>query len=92
MQKKNVRTFQKFLWKDLPDNLIPTEWYSEDEIDIFRLSSKSHWDIPVKIGEKIIHLLISHPTPPVFDGEEDRKGLFRVEGAGVGPEVVPSGV
>jgi Endonuclease/Exonuclease/phosphatase family len=74
LQIENARTFQKFLWKDLPDNLIPTEWYSTEEVEIFRLSSKSHWDIPVKIGEKTIHLLISHPTPPVFDGEEDRNG------------------
>ena len=69
-----ARTFQKFLWKDLPDNLIPAEWYSSDELEIFRLSSKSHWDIPVKIGEKTIHMLISHPTPPAFDGMEDRNG------------------
>ncbi len=69
-----ARTFQKFLWKDLPDNQIPDSWYSEDELDIFRLSSKSHWDVPVKIGSKTIHLLVSHPTPPVFDGLEDRNG------------------
>ncbi|MCK5087235.1 MAG: endonuclease/exonuclease/phosphatase family protein [Melioribacteraceae bacterium] len=74
LQKENARTFQKFLWNDLPKNLIPTEWYSPDEIEIFRLSSKSHWDIPVKIGEKNVHLLVSHPTPPVFDGDEDRNG------------------
>lgn len=77
---KNARTFQKFLWKDLPENLIPTSWYSSDEIDIFRLSSKSHWDIPVKIDEKVIHLLISHPTPPVFDGPEDRNGRRNYDG------------
>lgn len=74
LQTEEVRTFQKFLWKDLPDNLIPEEWYSPDELEIFRLSSKSHWDIPVKIGEKTIHILMSHPTPPVFDGPEDRNG------------------
>lgn len=74
LQKENARTFQKFLWNDLPKNLIPTEWYSADEIEIFRLSSKSHWDIPVKIVEKNVHLLVSHPTPPVFDGDEDRNG------------------
>jgi endonuclease/exonuclease/phosphatase family metal-dependent hydrolase len=74
LQKEKTRTFRKFLWKDLPGNLIPTEWYSADEIEIFRLSSKSHWDVPVQIGQKTIHLLISHPTPPVFDGEENRNG------------------
>jgi 3-phytase len=73
-QSDKIRTFQKFLWKNLPENLIPTDWYSPDEIDIFRLSSKSHWDVPVLLGEKMIHLLVSHPTPPVFDGDEDRNG------------------
>ncbi len=74
LQLENARTFQKFLWKDLPDNLIPAEWYAADEIEVFRLSSKSHWDVPVEIGETVIHLLVSHPTPPVFDGPEDRNG------------------
>ncbi len=39
-----------------------------------RLSSKSHWDIPVDIDGKRLHLLASHPTPPAFDGPEDRNG------------------
>ena len=69
-----AKTFQHFLWKDLPDNLLPRDWYAEDEIEVFRLSSKSHWDVPLVIGENEIHLLVSHPTPPVFDGDEDRNG------------------
>ena len=39
-----------------------------------RLSSKSHWDLPILIGGKVVHFLTSHPTPPVFDGPEDRNG------------------
>lgn len=70
-----IRTFQNFLWKDMPGNLIPTPYYSNEEIQVLRLSSKSHWDIPIKIGDgDIVHLLASHPTPPVFDGPEDRNG------------------
>ncbi|MGI8479495.1 MAG: endonuclease/exonuclease/phosphatase family protein [Gaiellaceae bacterium] len=69
-----VRTFRKFLWKDMPGNLIPTGFYSPDEVDILRLSSKSHWDVPIQIGRKTVHFLVSHPTPPVFDGPEDRNG------------------
>ncbi len=69
-----VRTFQQFLWRDLPDNLIPPRWYTIPEIQKFRLSSKSHWDIPILIDGDPIHLLVSHPTPPVFDGPEDRNG------------------
>jgi Endonuclease/Exonuclease/phosphatase family len=71
---EQVRTFRKFLWKDMPGNLIPTPFYSPDEVEILRLSSKSHWDVPVEIGGKTVHFLVSHPTPPVFDGPEDRNG------------------
>ena len=70
-----IRTFQLFLWKDMPGALLPddpstaaeADWYSPAELDVFRLSSKSHWDIPIQIGNKVVHLLASHPTPPVFD-------------------------
>ena len=70
----DVRTFQLFRWKDMPGNLIPTPFYAPDEVDILRLSSKSHWDIPIEIGKKTVHFLVFHPTPPVFDGPEDRNG------------------
>jgi hypothetical protein len=69
-----VRTFRLFKWKDMPGNLLPTPFYSPDEVAIFRLSSKSHWDVPITIGKKTVHFLVSHPTPPVFDGPEDRNG------------------
>ena len=71
---ENVRTFQLFKWKDMPGNLIPTPFYSPDEVETLRLSSKSHWDIPIEVGGKTVHFLVSHPTPPVFDGPEDRNG------------------
>jgi hypothetical protein len=71
---EKARTFQLFRWKDMPGNLIPTPFYSPDEVEILRLSSKSHWDLPILIGKRTVHLLVSHPTPPVFDGPEDRNG------------------
>ena len=71
---ENVRTFRLFKWRDMPGNLFPTPFYSPDEVEILRLSSKSHWDVPVQIGGKTIHFLVSHPTPPVFDGPEDGNG------------------
>ena len=74
IDETDVRTFQKFLWKDLPDNHLPPGFYSDEELDIFRLSSKSHWDVPVLVGDERLHLLMSHPTPPGFDGPEDRNG------------------
>jgi hypothetical protein len=69
-----ARTFQLFKWEDMPGNLIPTDFYGPDEVDILRLSSKSHWDLPISIYGETVHFLVSHPTPPVFDGPEDRNG------------------
>ncbi len=69
-----ARTFQSFRWRDLPGHHIPEGLYSDVEIDDFRLSSKSHWDVPIEVGDRRLHLWISHPTPAVFDGEEDRNG------------------
>ncbi|MEU6915753.1 endonuclease/exonuclease/phosphatase family protein [Streptomyces olindensis] len=69
-----VRTFQRFLWKDMPDNVMPEGYYSDEARAILRLSSKSHWDVPVRIGRETVHFLVSHPTPPTFDGPEDRNG------------------
>lgn len=68
-----VRTFQNFLWKDMPDSLLPRDYYGANS-DALRLSSKSHWDVPVDIDGKTVHILASHPTPPSFDGPEDRNG------------------
>ncbi len=80
--KNQARTFQKFRWKDMPGALLPddpatpapADWYSPEELEIFRLSSKSHWDLPIVVRGRVLHLLASHPTPPVFDGPEDRNG------------------
>jgi len=82
IDKSEVRTFRKFRWKDmpaaqLPDNLAteaPADWYSSDTLAQFPLSSKSHWDVPIEIAGRTIHVLVSHPTPPTYDGPEDRNG------------------
>ena len=71
---EQARTFQRLLWKDLPGNHIPEGYFSPEVLEVFRLSSKSHWDVPVQIGENTLHLFVSHPTPPVFDGSEDKNG------------------
>lgn len=74
-----VQTFGRILWKDVPGALLPTRadgspWYSPEALAKLPLSSKNHWDIPVEIGPWTLHLLVSHPTPPAFDGPEDRNG------------------
>lgn len=81
IESEQVRTFQHFLWKDMPNGLLNsvqaedgTDWYSPQAKAVFRLSSKSHWDVPIRINGNVIHILASHPTPPVFDGPENRNG------------------
>ena len=81
-----IRTFQEFLWKDMPGALLPADpedvdgngdtenWYTPEELDVVRLSSKNHVDVPIEVNGEVIHVLASHPTPPVFDGPEDRNG------------------
>jgi Endonuclease/Exonuclease/phosphatase family len=79
---KRIRTFQKFRWKDMPGALLPddpatpapADWYSPAELNVLRLSSKSHWDLPLRVHGRTVHFLVDHPTPPSFDGPEDRNG------------------
>lgn len=70
-----ARTFQKLLWSSMPDSQLQGEpaLYPPDVAAQVRLSSKTHVDVLLDVGPGI-HLLGSHPTPPVFDGPEDRNG------------------
>ncbi len=75
-----VRSFQQLRWSAMPEALAPIDpvkrkpWYAPEVWSQLRLSSKSHWDVPVQTPQGRIHLLAAHPTPPVFDGPEDRNG------------------
>ncbi|MBL0710237.1 MAG: endonuclease/exonuclease/phosphatase family protein [Colwellia sp.] len=80
IDNKKIRTFQHFKWHDMPNALQPINpktqqpWYNNEIWQALRLSSKSHWDIPINVEGETIHILASHPTPPVFDGAENRNG------------------
>lgn len=74
-----IRTFRKFLWEDMPDGYLPTDeetelHLDESETDRFRLSSKTHADVPIQIDGTTVHGLLAHPTPPVFDGPGNFNG------------------
>lgn len=79
--RDSIRTFRRLRWSSMPDALVPVDsatgepWYSPDAWNALRLSSKSHWDVPVRLPTgDTLHVLASHPTPPVFDGAADRNG------------------
>ena len=75
-----VRSFQQFKWSAMPGAILPVDpatqkpYYDDATWAKLRLSSKNHIDVPIQIGDQTLHLLASHPTPPVFDGPEDRNG------------------
>ena len=83
IDRSRVRTFQHFRWSQMPEARQPRDpdtgavWYSEEEWSELRLASKSIWDIPVMLPTgAAVHFLLSHPTPPAFDGPE-RRNQFR---------------
>ncbi|HPW14060.1 MAG TPA: endonuclease/exonuclease/phosphatase family protein [Thermomonas sp.] len=75
-----VRTFQLLRWDAMPGALRPMvpdtgkPFHADAVWTQLRLSSKSHWDVPIQTPSGTLHLLASHPTPPTFDGPEDRNG------------------
>lgn len=72
------RTFQQFLWTDLPQAHFPIDpetnktFYPVHVQSLLRLVSKNLLDIVVKTPLGDIHVIAAHPTPPAFDGEEKR--------------------
>lgn len=66
---ETAQDFSTLLWRDLP-GAQPV-----GDTSVQRLSSVGHWVLPVDTPLGRLHLLISHPTPPIFDGPEDRNGL-----------------
>ena len=78
--ESSIRTFQNYRWSQLPNALRPTvpetgkSYYTDKVWEQLRLSSKNHTDIPIQVGTRVVHLLASHPTPPVFDGADDHNG------------------
>lgn len=75
-----ARSFQHLRWSAMPDARQPHDpatgapHYPPSIWSRLRLSSKSHWDVPVRLPGGTLHVLAAHPTPPVFDGPEDRNG------------------
>lgn len=73
-----ARSFRMLKWSALPGALAPRDpatgapFHRPEVWAQLRLSSKSHWDLPVRTPLGIVHLLAAHPTPPAFDGPEKR--------------------
>jgi len=92
-----ARTFQRLKWSAMPDAARPMEpgsgvpYYANATWAQLRLSSKSHWDVPIRVPGGTLHLLASHPTPPVFDGPEDRNGARNADEIRLWREYISAG-
>lgn len=89
IDREGVRRFRMTLWRDRPGAYAPTTehtggaYYTPEAWARLRLSSKSHWDAVIRLPDgRDLHVLASHPTPPVFDGPEDRNGMRNAEEIG----------
>ncbi|MEM6661995.1 MAG: endonuclease/exonuclease/phosphatase family protein, partial [Pseudomonadota bacterium] len=75
------RAFKDLKWSAVPWAVKPmnpdgTPYFPDDVWAALPLSSKTHLDVAIHLPDgRILHLLSSHPTPPVFDGPENRNGL-----------------
>ncbi|WP_425490741.1 endonuclease/exonuclease/phosphatase family protein [Haloprofundus salilacus] len=92
IDESSVRSFQTFKWADMPGNLIPVAgeegvitdpeddeiaiYLTEEELDVYRLSSKTHIDVPFEVEGGTVHGLFAHPTPPSFDGVNNFNGRW----------------
>jgi hypothetical protein len=79
IERASIRTFQQLRWSAMPNARRPRwpdgRWFHPEPIwQALKLSSKSHWDVPIAAPFGVVHVLASHPTPPVFDGPENRNG------------------
>jgi len=78
IDQTSVRSFRLLKWSQMPGARRPVDpgsgqpFWDDAVWSQLRLSSKSHWDVPVQTPLGTVHVLASHPTPPAFDGAEKR--------------------
>jgi hypothetical protein len=77
--RDSIRTFRRFLWSQMPGAARPRDrysgatWHTDETWQTLRLSSRSHWDVPVQTAEgTVLHVLASHPAVPTRDGAAQR--------------------
>lgn len=78
IDETGVQDLSALKWVDFPNALLPTvdgkPFPSQQALAAQRLSTTAHWVVPVTVPDGVINILAFNPTPPVFDGPEDRNG------------------
>lgn len=72
--------FTSTLWRDLPNPEWPElqsgqPFFSDEIIAVLPVHSVGAWDIEIETPKGPLSILMSHSTPPVFDGPEDANGI-----------------
>lgn len=55
--ENEVRTFQNFLWSDVPENSMPEDRFTDLETSALRLNETSLWDVPIDVDGEHVHIL-----------------------------------
>lgn len=79
IEQNGIRTFQDFLWEDLPDGAAGSSEHSELERSVMRLTSAAFWDVPLTVdagagSERTVNIVassIARPQDPA-DVDADR--------------------
>lgn len=75
----DVTDLSGLLWRDLPGARLPSRdgqpFPSAEAQAVQRLSSTSHWIVPVTAPDGVLTVLAWSAASPVFDGPEDMNGL-----------------
>ncbi len=73
-----ARTFRLLRWADMPGALLPPGRFPPEAAAALRLSSKSHWDVAVETPGGPLHVLASHPTPPISGDANVRRNADEI--------------
>ncbi|HIW98705.1 MAG TPA: hypothetical protein H9871_01030 [Candidatus Nesterenkonia stercoripullorum] len=76
IEEKGVRTFQEFLWEDLPDSAAGSSEYSDLERSVMRLTSAAFWDVPLTVdagedSERTVNVVASSLARPQDPADVD---------------------
>jgi len=78
-----IRTFQTFLWHDMPGAMLPndidtteiSDWYTEEELAVVPLASHTLADVPVEAPGGVVHVLATQAVAPTSPGYADSNPL-----------------
>lgn len=69
-----ARTFQNFLWDDLPENSMPEDLFTDLESSALRLNETSFWDVPIDVDGGQVHILAA-----AMSSEQEQDDISRGE-------------